>query len=143
MGRGNHTNYSPKQNVLTLDKDMVDFIPEFLDALPAVDQNDEDQLEGLKAHLRDICETSLNRRELKDLAHDEGSGLKRDHELDQRLKQELILSKRSEKYQRLLVVRKNLPAFKMKNELVKAINDNQVVVISGETGCGKTTQVNS
>ena len=26
-------------------------------------------------------------------------------------------------------------------ELLKLINSNQVVVISGETGCGKTTQV--
>ena len=27
------------------------------------------------------------------------------------------------------------------NEILKAIEENQVIVISGQTGCGKTTQV--
>ena len=29
----------------------------------------------------------------------------------------------------------------MREEIVQAVNDNQVIVISGQTGCGKTTQV--
>ena len=29
----------------------------------------------------------------------------------------------------------------MKEEILRIVRDNQVVVISGETGCGKTTQV--
>jgi uncharacterized membrane protein YgcG len=38
-------------------------------------------------------------------------------------------------------VRVKLPAYKMKEEILGAVSSNQVVVISGETGCGKTTQV--
>ncbi|KAK6933661.1 Helicase, C-terminal [Dillenia turbinata] len=37
--------------------------------------------------------------------------------------------------------RKSLPAFKEKEMLLSAIAQNQVIVVSGETGCGKTTQL--
>nr|XP_043607502.1 probable pre-mRNA-splicing factor ATP-dependent RNA helicase DEAH5 [Erigeron canadensis] len=37
--------------------------------------------------------------------------------------------------------RQSLPICKLKNELVQAVNDNQVLVVIGETGSGKTTQV--
>ncbi|WOG95067.1 hypothetical protein DCAR_0314369 [Daucus carota subsp. sativus] len=36
--------------------------------------------------------------------------------------------------------RKSLPIYKLKNELVQAVHDNQVLVVIGETGSGKTTQ---
>jgi ATP-dependent RNA helicase DHX57 len=44
-------------------------------------------------------------------------------------------------YLKMLDTRKSLPAWPMKEEIVKTINSNQVVVISGDTGCGKSTQV--
>ncbi|GMJ03781.1 hypothetical protein like AT2G35920 [Hibiscus trionum] len=37
--------------------------------------------------------------------------------------------------------REKLPAFKVKTEFLKAVAENQVLVVSGETGCGKTTQL--
>ena len=37
--------------------------------------------------------------------------------------------------------REQLPAFDMREELLAAVRGHQVVVVSGETGCGKTTQV--
>nr|CAB3499411.1 unnamed protein product [Digitaria exilis] len=37
--------------------------------------------------------------------------------------------------------REKLPAFNMRESFLKAVADNQVLVISGETGCGKTTQL--
>lgn len=37
--------------------------------------------------------------------------------------------------------RQSLPIYKLKKELVQAVNDNQVLVVIGETGSGKTTQV--
>ena len=37
--------------------------------------------------------------------------------------------------------RSELPIFKMKAEILEAIQDNSVVLIRGNTGCGKTTQV--
>ncbi|KAH6761194.1 RNA helicase family protein [Perilla frutescens var. hirtella] len=42
---------------------------------------------------------------------------------------------------RMLDFRKSLPSFREKERLLQAIARNQVVVISGETGCGKTTQL--
>ncbi|CAI0442326.1 unnamed protein product [Linum tenue] len=42
---------------------------------------------------------------------------------------------------RMMEFRKSLPSFKEKERLLQAIARNQVVVISGETGCGKTTQL--
>ena len=35
----------------------------------------------------------------------------------------------------------NLPIFKYKQGIVDAVKDNQVVVVAGDTGCGKSTQV--
>ncbi|XP_047992891.1 ATP-dependent DNA/RNA helicase DHX36-like [Leguminivora glycinivorella] len=41
----------------------------------------------------------------------------------------------------MMVFRERLPAFRRSAELLDVLNNNQVVVISGETGCGKSTQV--
>ncbi|KAK8916437.1 putative pre-mRNA-splicing factor ATP-dependent RNA helicase [Platanthera zijinensis] len=43
--------------------------------------------------------------------------------------------------QKMIEFRKSLPSYKEKEALLQAISLNQVVVISGETGCGKTTQL--
>ncbi|KNA12189.1 hypothetical protein SOVF_127160 [Spinacia oleracea] len=43
--------------------------------------------------------------------------------------------------QKMLELRRSLPAYKERDALLKAISENQVVVVSGETGCGKTTQL--
>ena len=37
--------------------------------------------------------------------------------------------------------RQKLPSWSRQGEILQLISDNQVVVLSGETGCGKTTQV--
>ncbi|XP_061072655.1 ATP-dependent DNA/RNA helicase DHX36 isoform X2 [Conger conger] len=41
----------------------------------------------------------------------------------------------------MLKFREKLPSYKMKEDLVQLVRANQVLVVSGETGCGKTTQV--
>lgn len=42
---------------------------------------------------------------------------------------------------RMQEYRSNLPAYSSKHEIIAAVNRNQVIVISGATGSGKTTQV--
>ncbi|KAF3789490.1 DExH-box ATP-dependent RNA helicase [Nymphaea thermarum] len=42
---------------------------------------------------------------------------------------------------KMLAFRKSLPAYREKERLLSAIARNQVIVVSGETGCGKTTQL--
>ena len=49
--------------------------------------------------------------------------------------------KSSKKYQKMVKFRKQLPAYKAQDEVVSAVRSSSVVVISGATGCGKTTQV--
>lgn len=41
----------------------------------------------------------------------------------------------------LKAMREALPSFEFRSQILEAINTNQVVIIEGETGCGKTTQV--
>lgn len=47
----------------------------------------------------------------------------------------------SEEGQKMQELRRSLPAYKEKEALLNAISRNQVIVVSGETGCGKTTQL--
>ncbi|XP_028549002.1 DExH-box ATP-dependent RNA helicase DExH1 isoform X2 [Dendrobium catenatum] len=37
--------------------------------------------------------------------------------------------------------REKLPAYKFKDDFLKSVSCNQILVVSGETGCGKTTQL--
>ncbi|XP_077219815.1 DExH-box ATP-dependent RNA helicase DExH3-like [Tasmannia lanceolata] len=43
--------------------------------------------------------------------------------------------------QKMQEFRRSLPSFKEREALLAAISQNQVIVVSGETGCGKTTQL--
>ncbi|KAL8056715.1 hypothetical protein ABFX02_04G137100 [Erythranthe guttata] len=49
--------------------------------------------------------------------------------------------KESPEGQKMLEFRKSLPSYKERDALLHAVSQNQVVVVSGETGCGKTTQL--
>ncbi|XP_075979752.1 putative ATP-dependent RNA helicase DHX34 [Anticarsia gemmatalis] len=52
--------------------------------------------------------------------------------------------KNKEKFDKLIKLRqaqKDLPVAKYKNEIVSAVQNNRVVVVAGDTGCGKSTQV--
>lgn len=44
-------------------------------------------------------------------------------------------------YQKMLPQRQSLPIFKYRDHILDVMNNNQVFVLSGETGCGKSTQV--
>uniref|UniRef100_A0A8C2H583 RNA helicase n=1 Tax=Cyprinus carpio TaxID=7962 RepID=A0A8C2H583_CYPCA len=61
--------------------------------------------------------------------------------LDEELKKDQQKKKDNARYLDMLKFREKLPSYGMREELVRLINANQVLVISGETGCGKTTQV--
>ncbi|KAE8862961.1 hypothetical protein PTNB29_05523 [Pyrenophora teres f. teres] len=44
-------------------------------------------------------------------------------------------------YQHMLVGRMNLPVFGFKESILSTVDKNQVTIICGETGCGKSTQI--
>jgi len=43
--------------------------------------------------------------------------------------------------QDMLEARAALPIARLKNSFLQMLNENDVIVVCGETGCGKTTQV--
>ena len=54
---------------------------------------------------------------------------------------ELIQDKRGEKLNSILETRRSLPVFAYREELLQAVEDYQTIIIVGETGSGKTTQI--
>lgn len=81
-------------------------------------------LEIIRGSLAENLERSLIRN----------SKLARDNALDLQFLDELNEKKRSSKYDEMLRFRKKLPAFEKREQILKLINENQVVLISGETG---------
>uniref|UniRef100_A0A3B5LWD9 ATP-dependent DNA/RNA helicase DHX36 n=1 Tax=Xiphophorus couchianus TaxID=32473 RepID=A0A3B5LWD9_9TELE len=65
----------------------------------------------------------------------------RDASVDEDLKRDLQSKKTDRNYKEMLKFREKLPSYGKKEDLVRLINSNRVLVVSGETGCGKTTQV--
>ncbi|XP_055843477.1 putative ATP-dependent RNA helicase DHX57 [Episyrphus balteatus] len=60
---------------------------------------------------------------------------------DKELISKFIEKQTNDKYKKMLTARKNLPAFAKMTDILTEIASSQVLVISGETGCGKSTQV--
>jgi hypothetical protein len=46
-----------------------------------------------------------------------------------------------QKLRKLRLEQANLPVAQYKNEIIQAVHDERVVIIAGDTGCGKSTQV--
>ncbi|KAI8617272.1 hypothetical protein BC830DRAFT_1114343 [Chytriomyces sp. MP71] len=44
-------------------------------------------------------------------------------------------------YVKMRAQREKLPAYVLKEEILRVVKENRVVIVSGETGCGKSTQV--
>ncbi|KAI8077768.1 P-loop containing nucleoside triphosphate hydrolase protein [Halteromyces radiatus] len=64
-----------------------------------------------------------------------------DQQLSATLKSELESMHASDAYQPFATVRSKLPADAFKTKVIQAVQKHQVTIVSGETGCGKTTQV--
>lgn len=47
----------------------------------------------------------------------------------------------SQRYKEILRTRQNLPAWEEKTNILNLVKDNQIVIVQGETGSGKTTQI--
>jgi ATP-dependent RNA helicase DHX29 len=57
------------------------------------------------------------------------------------LKTSFLEKQASDAYRKLLETRKSLPIFSEKQNIIETIRSNQVTVIAGETGSGKSTQI--
>ncbi|XP_003486528.1 ATP-dependent DNA/RNA helicase DHX36 isoform X1 [Bombus impatiens] len=69
------------------------------------------------------------------------SKLERDIELDKKLLNEHRTLQSTQEYENMKQFRLKLPSYHKRSKILDLIKENQVIVISGETGCGKTTQV--
>ena len=67
--------------------------------------------------------------------------LSNDVELSARVAQEEVTRRSNPKVAEMEGFRRKLPAFNQRDALLGAIANSQVLVVSGETGCGKTTQL--
>ncbi|XP_014222237.1 ATP-dependent RNA helicase DHX36 [Trichogramma pretiosum] len=86
-----------------------------------------------------IITGTLNENLEKALA--EKSKLVRNERLDIQLLDELAEQQAQPRYKKMMEFRMKLPAYEKKQDIINLLSSNQVILISGETGCGKTTQV--
>ena len=63
-----------------------------------------------------------------------GTSLTQEKELDELFKVRLLAKENSKHYQKMREFRQKLPSFGMKNKILELVEQNQIIVISGETG---------
>ncbi|GBE77256.1 Putative DEAH-box ATP-dependent helicase [Sparassis crispa] len=68
-------------------------------------------------------------------------GRQQDDRTDVRVKEDFEAVRRSDEYASVLSTRQKLPAFASRGRFLKLLERNKCVVVVGETGCGKTTQL--
>ncbi|KAJ7070917.1 P-loop containing nucleoside triphosphate hydrolase protein [Mycena amicta] len=136
----------------------------FFRTLPAVFRDLWEQLEktrklntdalnrGVWSKLRSIIEPKLevevkpNGKTAKQLIDDSLSSVSRGHAMTPDPVSEQTVAnfqarQASAAYQDMLVHRNQLPIAQYRNEIIQTLEDSQILVLSGETGCGKSTQV--
>ncbi|EJD54594.1 P-loop containing nucleoside triphosphate hydrolase protein [Auricularia subglabra TFB-10046 SS5] len=69
------------------------------------------------------------------------SAATKDDRSDEQVRRDWETVQKSDKYTKLLETRKSLPAYAQKDAVVSAVERNRVLVVVGNTGCGKTTQL--
>ncbi|XP_057453361.1 DExH-box ATP-dependent RNA helicase DExH3 [Lotus japonicus] len=123
---------------LSLQRRVESLLQEYLDRLQLKSDKTTD-------HPDDVKST----KQVKDIYIDENADSYVDESVMEKVLQKRSLRMRnmqrawqeSPEGKKMLEFRKSLPSFREKEGLLQAIARNQVIVISGETGCGKTTQI--
>lgn len=93
---------------------------------------------------RDRKSKSQNATELKGSALGKVLGVKQDSSTDAQTKQPnqpIAIKEKEQSFEEIQAVRRSLPAYKVRHDLMRHIRDNQITVVIGETGSGKTTQL--
>ncbi|XP_070156996.1 putative ATP-dependent RNA helicase DHX57 [Polyergus mexicanus] len=111
-----------------LDKDKEQFLHQY-EALCPKEQEKEEEL---PSHYK-LGSTSKKNRD--NISWEQISGE------DDLIEKKFMDKQKNPNYMRMQEARKKLPAWSKTNEILETVYENQVVIISGETGCGKSTQV--
>lgn len=123
---------------LSLQRRVEGLVQEYLDRLQLNSEKTIDSLDDVNS-----------KNQVKDIDMDENANSFVDESVMEKVLQKRSLRMRNMQRswqetpegKKMLEFRKSLPAFREKDGLLQAIARNQVIVISGETGCGKTTQL--
>uniref|UniRef100_K7MCW6 RNA helicase n=1 Tax=Glycine max TaxID=3847 RepID=K7MCW6_SOYBN len=108
-----------------------------------------DRLQLNSAKTTDSLDDLNSTNQVKDIDMDENADSFVDESVMEKVLQKRSLRMRnmqrawqeSPEGRKMLEFRKSLPSFKEKQGLLEAIAHNQVIVVSGEAGCGKITQL--
>ncbi|CAH0755147.1 unnamed protein product [Diatraea saccharalis] len=105
-----------------------------------------DASEPLFPQLRE--ETSLIKEKLPShYKKSENRNMRNNINMDEIIRENKEIAKRwqekpsNDRYKRMMNTRRKLPAWQKRSDILNAMKRSQVIVISGETGCGKSTQV--
>lgn len=99
------------------------------------------KLSGYKPNIK--SETSRNTTTKKAVSKSYTKKLRRDVKIDNEMRETMERNYLKKEFQTMAATRAKLPAHDMKQELINLIKNNRVVIVAGETGSGKTTQVPS
>jgi HrpA-like RNA helicase len=137
------TNEIKKENVIENDKN--DFKKNdkkvIIENIKIIDNKKE-------VNKKEIIIKDFNKEEskkiLEKLDEEEKKEMKEDKKEEEKIKEEINLltgNKFSKKYYDILNVRKGLPVYNANKDFLKLVADNNIIILVGETGSGKTTQV--
>eukprot|EP00026_Physarum_polycephalum_P000677 Phypoly_transcript_00678.p1 GENE.Phypoly_transcript_00678~~Phypoly_transcript_00678.p1 ORF type:complete len:1395 (+),score=271.52 Phypoly_transcript_00678:28-4212(+) len=128
--------FEPKKEVVVEPKKEEDEVVEAIinsEELQLKENKEQEQLEKQnKMRLQKL---------IKEMKIKEKLGMENSANESAKLKEDFERRMKLPEFNKILSKRTQLPAFQMREEVLQTIRNNQVVVITGETGCGKTTQV--
>ncbi|GAA6061389.1 hypothetical protein JCM10212_000649 [Sporobolomyces blumeae] len=124
------------------------------DLLQKKKEEDEDRYRDKLKLYKKIAEPRLQEQVAKDARVGRGErNATEEHEIimpseispeaSQRIQQEMLARQAWPTYQEMLRQRANLPIAAYRSEIMRTIEESQCIVLCGETGCGKSTQVPS
>ena len=90
-------------------------------------KEDEEEVKVEKSTQKDIIAKEINPNELK--------------KMNRTLKDRFRKKQETSAYKKMIEHRRTLPAWGKQAEILQKLRENQVLVVSGMTGCGKSTQV--
>ncbi|CEP19067.1 hypothetical protein [Parasitella parasitica] len=117
----------------------AEWLQEHLDYMIANPPKLRDVTERLSTF--EMLKNTIPKRKVNHQKRHRGHALKPNASISQKLKDDLMAMHSSPQYVSMGIVRSNLPAHGYKSTIVKTVLGHQVTIVSGETGCGKTTQV--
>ncbi|KAI8638361.1 P-loop containing nucleoside triphosphate hydrolase protein [Parasitella parasitica] len=117
----------------------AEWLQEHLDHMIANPPKLRDMSERLSTF--EMLQGTVPKRKVNHQRRHRSHALRPDASASQKLKDGLLAMHNSPQYVSMGIVRSNLPAHGYRSTVVKTVLGHQVTIVSGETGCGKTTQV--